>query len=103
MTSLEPVIEFIDEVGGLYFRSILLRNRGDTAAQHTHEYDHVTYVGNGCVVAYADEECIGEVWAGHAIEIKAGIPHKFVAILPDTRLTCVHNVESANAIKAKGL
>lgn len=100
----EGTIEFIDEVCGIYFRSILLKNRGDEVTQHKHDYDHATFVGSGAVVAFVGEDkCLGEFWGGQAIPIKAGHEHRFVAIVHDTRLACVHSVESANAIKEKGL
>lgn len=99
----EGTIEFIDEVCGLYFRSILLKNRGDEVAQHSHSHDHATFVGSGAVVAFVGDKCLGEFWGGQAVPVKAGYEHKFVAIMHDTRLACVHSVESADAIKEKGL
>ena len=51
----EATIEFIDEVCGIYFRSILLKNRGDEVTQHKHDYDHATFVGSGAVVAFVGE------------------------------------------------
>jgi quercetin dioxygenase-like cupin family protein len=99
----KAIVEFIDEVGGLYFRSMLIPERGDVVQQHVHDHDHVTYVGNGSVVAFADDECLGEIMAGRAIEIKAGVQHKFVALEPKTRITCVHQVNSAESLKAKDL
>lgn len=99
----EGFVEFVDEVCGLYFRSILLRNKGDVVTQHVHDYDHATFVGNGCAVAFIGDKCLGEFWGGQAVPVKAGYEHRFVALVPDTRLACVHSVESAESIKAKGL
>jgi len=98
----EGIVEFVDEVKGVYFRSILLQKRGDEVSQHAHDYDHATFVGSGAVVAWVGEKCLGEFWGGQAVPITAGHPHKFVAIMPDTRLACVHCVDSANSIKKEG-
>lgn len=97
----EGIVEFVDEVKGIYFRSILLKNRGDEVGQHAHDYDHATFVGSGAVVAWVGEKCLGEFWGGQAVPITAGHAHKFVAIMNDTRLACVHCTESANRIKEK--
>ena len=99
----EGTIEFIDEVCGIYFRTILLKNRGDEVSQHKHDYDHATLVGCGAVVAFVGEKCLGEFWGGQAVPVKAGYDHKILSIMDETRLTCVHSTESANLIKEKGL
>ena len=95
------MIEFIDEVGGIYFRSIILQ-KGQVVDQHTHDYDHATYIGSGSVEMYADNKPVGTVPAGRAVLVKAGVYHVFSALENNTRLTCVHDVKSAESIKVKG-
>ena len=99
----EALVEFVDEVCGIYFRSMLLKNTGDLALQHVHDHDHVTYVGNGAVRFYVDGKFIADVPAGKAVEIKAGVPHQFRALAPNTRITCVHDVASAESLKKQNL
>jgi len=99
----EIPIEFIEEVAGLYFRSILLKYPGMVVPQHVHDHDHATYIGNGCARLYVDGVLKGDYPAGHAVEIKAGHEHTFVSLEPNTRLTCVHNAVSAQSVKAKGV
>lgn len=96
-------VEYIEEVCGLYFRSILLEKAGDRVPQHSHDHDHATFVGQGSVLAMADGEPIGYFAAGRAVPIKAGAVHEFEAQEDNTRLTCVHSIESAESIKRKGL
>ncbi|MFA7279604.1 MAG: hypothetical protein WC100_05875 [Sterolibacterium sp.] len=97
------VLEFIEEVAGFYFRSILLPESGMAITQHVHDYDHATLVGSGKAALYADGEHIGDFSAGEACEVKANTNHLFVSLEPNTRLTCIHSVESANSIKEKGI
>ena len=99
--TIDPAVEFIDEACGLYFHTIVLPNSGDKVPQHAHDHDHATYVGSGGVVAWAAGECLGEFNAGQAVPIKAGVVHEFQALIPGTRLACVHSIESAESIKRK--
>ena len=96
-----PPVEYIEEVCGLYFRSIVLKSVGDRVPQHVHDHDHATFIGQGSVMAWAGGESIGYFAAGRAVPIKAGVLHEFEAQEDNTRLTCVHSIASAESIKAK--
>lgn len=102
VSNLQPPVEFIEEVCGIYFRSILLRE-GDFVTQHVHDHDHATYCGSGKARLWVDGEWKCDVEAGRAVEIKAGCNHAFQALTKETRLTCVHDVESAESIRKKGV
>lgn len=91
-------VEFVDEVAGIYFRSIVIQF-GERAKQHVHDYDHATLIGNGAAVLYVDGVDSGYFEAGQAVLIKAGQHHEFEARKDDTRLTCVHISESAQAAR----
>lgn len=95
-------VEYIEEVGGLYFRTIRLPKSGDMVPQHAHDYSHVTFLGHGSVLAFADGIGIGYFSAPAAILIEAGKLHEFIAQDDNTLMTCIHNVASAEAIKEKG-
>lgn len=99
---MSEIVEFVEEKCGLYFRSILL-NKGDSGEQHIHDHDHATYCGNGAASLFVDGDWKEDVRAGHAVEVKAGKKHRFLALEDNTRLTCVHDVASADSIKRKGL
>ena len=96
-------VEYITEVAGLYFRSVLIPHKGMGIDQHVHDHDHATFVGSGKVMAFGDGRVLGEFSAGQAVEIKAGVYHQFEALEDNTRLTCVHDIASAESVKAKGL
>lgn len=93
-------VEYIEEAAGLYFRSIVLE-QFETVPQHSHDHDHATFVGSGAARVWVDGVWKGDYIAGRAVEIKAGRKHVFQALSPYTRLTCVHDIASAESVKAK--
>lgn len=95
-------VEFIEEVAGLYFRSIVLECAGDTVPQHSHDHDHATLVGAGSVRMWVNGCWLADIPAGHAVKIKAATQHLFQALEPNTRLTCVHDASSAESLQSKG-
>lgn len=102
LTPLDCVpVESIEEVCGIYFRSVLLERAGTVIPQHEHDHDHATYVANGKARLWVNEMWVGDYEAGRAIPIKAGDKHLFQALEPMTRLVCVHDIESA--MSAKGM
>lgn len=96
-------VNFVEEVAGIYFRSVFLPFKGMTVPQHMHDHDHATFCGSGSARVYVNDQFHCDVKAGHAIEIKAGKRHLFEALEDDTRLTCVHDIASVEAIKARGI
>ena len=103
ITENEWAVETVEEVCGLYFRSVLLLKAGVKIPQHIHTHSHANYCGAGSAEYWEDGTLLRTVKAGDAIEVKAGKYHEFIALEDNTRLTCVHDVASANAIKEKGL
>lgn len=93
-----PPVEFIEEVCGIYFRSIVI-NRGELVKQHTHDHDHATYCGAGSARVWVDGKWMQDVKAGHAVPILMGQEHCFQALEDGTRLACVHDVASATSIQ----
>lgn len=103
MTRDDFIVERIEEVCGLYFRSVLLPHANMTIPQHIHDHDHATLVCSGKVRAWADGKHMGDFEAGQAMHIKALVAHFFCSLEPNTRLCCVHDIASAESVKAKGL
>ena len=99
----DDFVEFIDEVAGLYFRTIVLQQSGARAHQHVHDYDHATVCGSGRAILYVDGTITRIVEAGEVVLVKANKEHYFEALAPKTRLICVHDPASAQAIKVKGI
>lgn len=97
------LVEYIEEVNGLYFRSIVLPKRGMRVPQHAHDHSHATYVGQGAAALYAGGVLVGVYAAGRAVPVTAGQVHEFEALEDNTRLACVHDVASALSIKERGI
>jgi quercetin dioxygenase-like cupin family protein len=100
---MEGIVEYVDEVAGIYFRSVLLPVRGTRIPQHVHDYDHATLIGSGKAALYVGGILSGIYEAGRAVPILAGQKHEFESLEDNTRLTCVHDAESAESISRKGL
>lgn len=102
MIASPEVVEFVEEIDGFHFRSILLPANGMVCGQHKHDISHPTLCGSGKAKLYVEGFEVGDVEAGHAIHVEAGKEHFFVALEDNTRLTCVFNAEQALALKAEG-
>lgn len=102
MDRLPEIVEFVEEKGGIMFRSILIPKAYTWIPQHVHDEDHATYCGQGSAALYVDGEFAQRVEAGHAVEIKAGKQHSFRSIEDNTRLVCIWDEQKAMRLKAKG-
>ena len=96
---MSDLVEFVDEVCGIYARSIFLPHAGTKVPQHSHNYDHASFVGSGSVRLIANGALVGDFKAGQLIEVKANTDHLFVALEPNTRIACLHHTASAEAAK----
>lgn len=99
---MNELVEFVEEVDGIYFRSILLPKAGMRGEQHSHGVSHPTYCGSGRAALFVDGKHVCDVAAGHAVPVKAGSQHLFVALEDNTRLTCIFDAARAEKLKEKG-
>jgi len=97
----DEIVEFCEEKGGVYFRSILVPKAGTMIPQHVHPHDHATYCGRGRAAPFVQGVRQPDLLEGHAFEVKAGIEHAFVTLEDNTRLACCHDAASALAAKEK--
>jgi len=93
------LIETVGEECGIYVRSIFLPAPEIKVPQHVHDHDHATYVGNGSVRVWIDGIFLGDYKAGSLIPVTAGRYHEFMSLEADTRLACIHDVQSAESAK----
>lgn len=102
MSAAAHVVEFVDVVDGIMFRSVFLPFKGMTVPQHRHDVSHPTYCGAGKARLYVNGRMAADVEAGRAISIEAGKDHLFEALEDNTRLTCVFDAARAEELKGKG-
>jgi quercetin dioxygenase-like cupin family protein len=99
---MSEIVEFVEEMAGVYFRSVFLAYKGTTIPQHVHDEPHATLVGSGKARLFVDGRFERDIPAGHAVVIEAGKKHIFEALEDNTRLTCVWSLEAAERLKQKG-
>ena len=86
MMPIEEEIEFRD---GKYLRTTILRGIGTIGEQHRHHFDHDALISRGAATLYVDGVFNGHYFEGDIISIKAMTLHHFIALKPDTRITCI--------------
>lgn len=60
--------------------------------QHSHEYDHTSFIARGSVRAWCEDEYLGVFNAPCSIFIKAHAKHTFQTLEPETLILCIHNI-----------
>lgn len=94
--------EFVEEVEGIYFRSVFLPFKGMSVPQHRHDVSHPTYCGSGKARLYENGRFVCDVEAGRAVKVRAGVDHLFEALEDNTRLTCIFDAARALELEKKG-
>lgn len=77
---------------GIFIKAGLFKKEQTVIPQHSHEYDHTSFIATGAVDAWADDEYLGRFDAPAAIFIAAKRKHTFVTLKPDTQIFCIHNI-----------
>lgn len=88
----QPDVEEFHLADGVFIKSGLFKQTGVIVAQHSHEYDHTSFIATGAVRAWRDGEYIGEFFAPTSIFIKAKCKHAFEIASPNTLIMCIHNI-----------
>ena len=82
--------------GNVFLRPMYFAGAGSVIQGHTHNYDHMTLIARGSVLAEFEWEGqkIERVYAAdpHVVEIcvKKNVRHKFTALTDDVVATCVY-------------
>jgi quercetin dioxygenase-like cupin family protein len=92
----EQPAPFFYQTGNVFIKQIWLKKQGYRTYGHSHKHPHVSLLGAGSVRAdVLDEQgqvlSTAEYHAPAAIEIAAGVHHKFTALRDDTMMYCVHD------------
>lgn len=68
-------------------------------SQHTHTYDHSSFVAKGSVMVWVGDDTEGTVFhARQAILIKAHTAHLFMSLEDDTQVYCIHNISRTGEV-----
>lgn len=76
----------------IFIKSGLFKKSGTVIPQHSHDYDHTSFIATGAVQAWCDDELLGIYTAPSSIFIKAKAKHTFLTTQDNTTILCIHNV-----------
>lgn len=80
-------------VDGVGVKEMRIPKFGTWVPQHSHEYDHISYLAKGrIVISREGESGCSEASAPRAIKIPAGVKHSFMSLEDDVLILCIHNV-----------
>lgn len=84
--------------GGVYVKEMLTPDAGTVIPQHSHRYEHLSYLAAGQVMLTGDNGVLPGVYtAPVAIRIPAGVKHTFTTMQPMTLILCIHSVALGEA------
>jgi quercetin dioxygenase-like cupin family protein len=86
----QPISTEIKIAGGVFVKAYTIAKANTVIPQHSHAYDHISYVASGVVRVWADGQPLGEFVAPTGIVIRAGVKHLFQTMEDATVLLCIH-------------
>lgn len=82
-------------------KTMHIKRKNIVVPQHSHEFDHMTVIGQGSIRAWCDGELLGDFSYPASLIIKAGTKHKFLSLEDNTVLICIHNVARTGEIQVR--
>jgi hypothetical protein len=89
----QPVETVMVLFGGVFAKAYTVPDAGTLLPQHAHVSPHVTALTQGAVQVWAGDEDLGIHTAPAFIKVGAQIKHRFLTLVPDTRLMCIHALD----------
>jgi quercetin dioxygenase-like cupin family protein len=93
----EEGVQF-ETVDGMFIKQITLPSAGAIYPQHSHIWDHSTFLARGRIILWRDKACSIHD-APEVLVIKAGVPHRFQTLSDNVLLYCLHNLHGGDAPK----
>lgn len=82
----------------IYIKQTSVPEANTELTQHVHTYDHISMIAAGSVKVEVDGVELGTYAAPKGLVIKAGKQHKFITLLPNTVIYCIHNIKTAEGV-----
>lgn len=95
----QPTTFYVPMVDGVKVMPVVIPMRDTILPQHSHPYDHISFVCSGEVDVWADDAYLGQFNAPASIVIKAGVKHKFQTLSDNTIIACIHNASRRGAVE----
>ena len=83
---------------GVSIKQMHIPLAGTYVPQHAHSYGHTSMLASGSIRVWQDGELRGDYTAPTGLFIEAGTKHRFLSLVPDTIVYCVHNTSRAPGI-----
>lgn len=87
----------------IFIKSGLFKKIPAFVPQHSHEYDHTSFIAAGSVNVWCDGEDMGVFRAPAPILIKARCKHMFEILEENTLILCIHNIARTGLIEIHDL
>lgn len=86
---------------GVFVKEMTIPKAGTLVPQHSHEYDHTSFVASGSIRAWADGFLLGDFAAPHPLFVKAGVKHSFLSLQDQSLVLCIHNVSRTGTVEVR--
>lgn len=83
----------------IFIKQTFLEKAGSYYPQHSHEYEHVTFIPVGSVRAWCDDELIGDIHGPNYLTIGAHKKHLFMTLVDNTIIECIHNTSRTGEVE----
>jgi len=83
----------------VFVKQMSLPKKGMTVPQHSHTYDHTTFLATGALQVIRDGVDFGVFHAPVPIFIPAKTKHLLIAMADDTLAYCVHNLMHSGEVE----
>jgi quercetin dioxygenase-like cupin family protein len=89
-------IHMADDV---FIKQMVVPKAYSIVPQHSHRYDHTSMLAAGAIKVWEDDVYKGSFMAPTGIMIKAGVKHKFMTLVDNTVIYCIHNLSRSDIVE----
>lgn len=86
-------------IDGIFIKEMSIAKAGTVIPQHSHRFDHTSYLALGSARVWSDGMLVGDFDAPHPIFIRAGVKHTFLSLTDNMLVLCIHNLHGAQDVE----
>ncbi len=98
MMNIQPDSVEIRIFDGIFVKSIVIKHKNVLVPQHSHTYDHASFLATGSIRVWKDGVLLGDFVAPTSLIIPARTKHKFLSLEDNTTIYCIHNIKDAEDV-----
>ena len=95
----QPISTDIGMADNMFFKQHVIPKAGTYVPQHSHTYDHISFLAVGALRLWQDGALVGDFAAPKLLTIKAHKKHTFLSLVDGTTFHCIHNIERAGVVE----